>query len=84
MEVAMKKYTLLAFGIAKDILGARQTEIEIAGQTVADLRVALAGRYPALAGLRSLLIAVNNQYADDAIILQEGDEIALIPPVSGG
>jgi molybdopterin converting factor subunit 1 len=80
----MKKYTILAFGIAKDILGGRQCEIELTGNTVAALRTALLGRYPALAGLRSLMIAVNSEYAEDGVLLEERDEIALIPPVSGG
>jgi molybdopterin synthase sulfur carrier subunit len=40
--------------------------------------------YPNLKGLKSLLIAVNNEYAEDSVELLESDEIALIPPVSGG
>ena len=80
----MNKYRIKAFGITKDLLGGRETTIEINGATVADLRAALNGRYPELLGLRSLFIAVNNDYADDHIQLHESDEIALIPPVSGG
>jgi molybdopterin synthase sulfur carrier subunit len=41
-------------------------------------------RFPALAALRSLAVAVNGQYADAATSIQPGDEVALIPPVSGG
>jgi molybdopterin synthase sulfur carrier subunit len=37
-----------------------------------------------LIGLRSLYIAVNSDYADENLILNGADEIALIPPVSGG
>jgi len=80
----MNKYRVKAFGITKDLLGGRETFIEIDGQTVADLRAALNERYPQLLGLRSLLLAVNNDYADDEIQLSLSDEIALIPPVSGG
>ena len=80
----MNKYRVKAFGITKDLLGGRETFIEIDGQTVADLRAALNERYPQLLGLRSLFIAVNNDYADDEIQLSLSDEIALIPPVSGG
>jgi molybdopterin synthase sulfur carrier subunit len=40
--------------------------------------------YPALEKLRSLFIAVNQQYAEDNQSINETDEIALIPPVSGG
>lgn len=80
----MNKYRIKAFGITKDLLGGRETFIEINGSTVADLRVALSEKYPQLLGLRSLFIAVNNDYADENIALSESDEIALIPPVSGG
>ncbi len=80
----MNKYRIKAFGITKDLLGGRETFIEIKGQTVADLRAALNERYPQLLGLRSLFIAVNNDYADENILLHPNDEIALIPPVSGG
>lgn len=80
----MNKYRIKAFGITKDLLGGREATIEINGQTVADLRAALNERYPQLLGLRSLFIAVNNDYADENILLNSSDEIALIPPVSGG
>lgn len=78
------KYKVKAFGITKDILGGREMTVEVEGQTVADLRAALQQQYPRLAGLRSLMVAVNEVYADDITRLQETDEIALIPPVSGG
>lgn len=80
----MKRYRVRAFGVAKEILGGKETLIEMEGQTVASLRQDLMRNYPALAGLRSLLIAVNNVYADDLQSLSETDEIAIIPPVSGG
>jgi molybdopterin synthase sulfur carrier subunit len=80
----MNKYRIKAFGITKDLLGGKETFIEIDGERVADLRAALNERYPELLGLKSLFIAVNNDYADDTIRLNSSDEIALIPPVSGG
>lgn len=80
----MNRYRIKAFGITKDLLGGRESSIEIVGSTVGDLRKALSERYPQLSDLRSLYIAVNNDYADDEIILRDSDEIALIPPVSGG
>jgi molybdopterin synthase sulfur carrier subunit len=80
----MSIYKVKAFGITKDILGGRETVLEVQGQTVAALRLELLEKYPQLEGLRSLFIAVNNAYAGDSLILQETDEIALIPPVSGG
>jgi molybdopterin synthase sulfur carrier subunit len=80
----MRKYKVKAFGITKDILGGRETVIEVEGQTVAALRKELQNKYPQLVSLRSLFIAVNNSYAEDHASIVETDEIALIPPVSGG
>jgi sulfur-carrier protein len=78
------KYKVKAFGVTKDILGGKETVIELEGQTVAHLRNQLFQDHPALQGLRSLLIAVNNMYAENDQVISESDEIALIPPVSGG
>lgn len=80
----MSEYRIKAFGITKDILGGKETVIEVAGGTVRELKKELYAQYPRLSGLRSLYIAVNNDYADDAQQLSIADEIALIPPVSGG
>lgn len=76
--------TVRAFGITKEILGGREVAIEISGKTVGDLRNKLLDSHPKLIGLRSMMIAVNNQYAEDSEILSGSEEIALIPPVSGG
>lgn len=80
----VKKYRVKAFGITKDLLGGREASIETDGDTVGHLRTALAEKYPQLSDLRSLYIAVNNDYAGDEVVLTDSDEIALIPPVSGG
>jgi molybdopterin synthase sulfur carrier subunit len=80
----MATYKIIAFGITKDILGGKETVVEVDGATVAALRRSLQEKYPQLVGLRSLFIAVNQAYAEDEDVLRETDEIALIPPVSGG
>jgi len=81
----MKKVRVLAFGITREILGEREIEIQLNnGHTVADLRAYLASSYPGILGLKSLFIAVNNEYAADGQVLNDTDEIAIIPPVSGG
>jgi molybdopterin synthase sulfur carrier subunit len=80
----MNNYRVKAFGITKDLLGGREATIETKGDTVGHLRIALGEKYPQLSDLRSLYIAVNNDYADDQVVLTGADEIALIPPVSGG
>jgi molybdopterin converting factor subunit 1 len=78
------KFTIKSYGIAKDILGDRKVVIETGAGTVGELRSWLTTRYPSLTELRSLFIAVNQNYAADEVALKESDEIVLIPPVSGG
>jgi molybdopterin converting factor small subunit len=42
-------------------------------------------RYPSLrAGITAVRFSVNRQFADDDHVLADGDEVAIIPPVSGG
>ena len=78
------KCRIKTFGIARDILGSKELILEISGNTVADLRNDLSKQYPKLESLNSLFIAVNQNYAEGETELKETDEIALIPPVSGG
>lgn len=78
------KVTVTTFGIARELMGGKRIEIELDKNHVGHLRHALLTRYPGLADLRSILIAVNQNYAEDEQLLTEADEVALIPPVSGG
>ncbi|HWJ28387.1 MAG TPA: molybdopterin converting factor subunit 1 [Flavisolibacter sp.] len=76
---------ILAFGIIKEIFGERQIVLELAnGTTINDLNQILINQFPALSKLNSLMVAVNDEYAEDVVVINPGDEIALIPPVSGG
>ena len=79
------KVNVLAFGIAKDIFGGSTVEVEVpANGTTENLKQSLEERYPRLKHLASYMVAVNNEYASDEVLLTERDEIAVIPPVSGG
>jgi molybdopterin converting factor subunit 1 len=74
------------FARAKDLAGTDLITVDVPeGATVADLRRRLAALHPALAGLlqRSAL-AVNDEFADEAMTLPPRAEVALLPPVSGG
>ena len=84
MEKLTLKCRVKAFGITREILGGREKVISCDGQTVAALKQTLFHTYPELTGLKSLFVAVNGAYAEDDTVLNESDEIALIPPVSGG
>jgi molybdopterin synthase sulfur carrier subunit len=78
-----QKLKLKAFGIAREIMGGREIEIDSVS-TVAELRKLLVNNYPMLKELNSLMIAVNQTYANDDLVVSSTDEIAVIPPVSGG
>jgi molybdopterin synthase catalytic subunit len=77
---------ILYFALLRDRLGRDQETLELpAGSTAADLLTALAERNPLIAtARRSLQVAVNHEMVALSHPLAAGDEIALIPPVSGG
>jgi molybdopterin converting factor subunit 1 len=77
---------VLLFAAARDLAGADSLAIDLApGATIADLRAEVARRVPALAGLLAKsALAVNHDFAAEDRILQPTDEVAVIPPVSGG
>jgi molybdopterin synthase sulfur carrier subunit len=79
------KIKVLAFGIAKDIFGDTLVNLELSNDsTVYNLKYLLENQYPKLKQLASYMIAVNNEYALPGDTIHERDEIAIIPPVSGG
>lgn len=79
------KIEIIAFGIAKDILKGKSTQLEVAGDaTVREVKEQLVHEYPDFQTLASLQLAVNAEYVADDHILNENDELVLIPPVSGG
>lgn len=76
---------ILAFGVAKDIIGGRELTFSFPeGATVEGLKKTLNEQFPELEKLASMAIAVNGGYAEDGETIQAGDEVVLIPPVSGG
>jgi len=77
---------LKLFAILREQAGFSELRLEVPPATsIADLRELLGREYP---GLRELLrrsaVAVNRVYATSDATLSEADEVALIPPVSGG
>jgi molybdopterin synthase sulfur carrier subunit len=78
---------ILFFGIAKDIAGSSEIKF-LEGLknpvTVAALKKQLVATYPEFSKLNSLAVAVNSEYATDDVTLYGTEEIAIIPPVSGG
>lgn len=73
------------FAQARDLAGCAVATLAQPIATIAQLRQQLARDVPALADLLARsAIAVNGAYASDDTVIEPGDEIALIPPVSGG
>ncbi len=74
------------FAMQREMAGTRQLELDLArGATVESAWVALVERVPALApGRASVRFAHNGAYAPAETLLADGDEVAMIPPVSGG
>jgi len=76
---------VLAFGIAKDIFNGSVIDADLTSDsTINELKTLLEEKYPQLKQLGSYMIAVNNEYASINDVIHEGDEVAVIPPVSGG
>lgn len=77
---------VLLFGVLKDIFQRSEESLELAPEaTVSDLLSHYRERAPEKAGFfHSLALAVNQQYASPGDRLRDGDEVALLPPVSGG
>jgi molybdopterin synthase catalytic subunit len=80
------KIRLLAFASATDALGTEQLELTLPeGTTVGALEAHLCGEHPPLRGLwPRLAVAINGEVAARHAMLHDGDEVALLPPVSGG
>lgn len=79
------KLKILAFGITKDIFEAPEKEFVVHDNlNVKALKDILEKDFPQLVKLKSYFIAVNEEYAEEDQIITDTDEIAVIPPVSGG
>ena len=82
----MIEITVLFLGPARDFAGEESASFELAhGATVLELRSVLVDRHSGLRGaMNTIRFAVNQEFASDETVLESGDEVALIPPVSGG
>ena len=74
------------FATLKDVAGMSHMDIQVSeGASVADLKVSLIERIADFErALPNAVISVNQDYAEDEVILPDGAEVAIFPPVSGG
>jgi molybdopterin converting factor subunit 1 len=78
------RITVKFFASVREVIGTRAQQIEVAeGGTVGALWQSYVEKYPRLANL-GLAYAVNHEYSGLERVLNDGDEVAFIPPVSGG
>ena len=80
------RLTVLFFGRLKDAIGHGQESIEIPPDSrIEDLFAHCVARYPGLAAHRkAVAVSRNREFAAWTTPLQPGDEVAFLPPVSGG
>lgn len=74
---------ILFFAHLKDAIGEESIRIDVSGKTVADVKKLLEKDYQ-LQKLGTAMTAINEEFASEDDVIQPGDEIAFIPPVSGG
>lgn len=76
---------VLFFGVLRDRFGTEERLEQFPGQTVFDLLQYYRAVAPEFAAMwTSIAVAVNQQYANGMAALADDDEVALLPPVSGG
>lgn len=75
--------SILFFAQLQESMGQSQMEVPLEGKTVAEVKTWLEKEYPLLS-LAQVMTAVNEEFARDQTIVNEGDQVAFIPPISGG
>ena len=80
------KVRLLLFAVLREIVGREEVELEVQTATTAGevLNILIADN-PQIAAMADVIqVAINQEFADRSTELEPGDEIALLPPLSGG
>ena len=84
--MSIVRIRVLFFGALRDVAGAREDSLELpAGARLDSVFEHYASRFPRLRQMAaSVVLALNQEFASPAAALSEGDEVAFLPPVSGG
>lgn len=77
---------VLFFSLLRDVTGREEMELEVAeGATLGEAFAQLMTAYPGLREWESkILFAVDREYAGREVVLSDGQEVAVMPPVQGG
>lgn len=82
LDLASVKVKL--FASSRELVGENEVQINFADKTtVGNLRKKIVEMYPALSKI-TFVIAVNHKVTDDSTVIDHSDEVAILPPVSGG
>ncbi|KAB2333144.1 molybdopterin converting factor subunit 1 [Cytobacillus depressus] len=73
---------ILFFAHLRDAVGEETIQLDLNGKTVAELKEFISEKYEI--ALTNVMTAINEEFASDEEVIQQGDAIAFIPPVSGG
>jgi molybdopterin converting factor subunit 1 len=79
--------TVKFFAYCREIVGKETIKLKLKDKTttVGDIRMMIFEMYPSLSSLSKVFfVAVNHKLANDDTILNDHDEVAILPPVSGG
>ncbi len=77
--------TVKLFALGRDLVGKNELPLLLPdGATVQSVLDDLNREYPKFRQLKTYMVAVNMEYAERSQKLRDGDELAIIPPVSGG
>jgi molybdopterin converting factor subunit 1 len=77
--------TIKFFALGRELIGTNALTLELPeSATVHDALTSVSAQHPRFAELPSFLVALNTSYAERSAALKHGDELAIIPPVSGG
>lgn len=74
---------VLLFAHLQEAIGDSELRVDLSGHTVGQIKVWMENQYPKLS-LQQMMAAVNEEFAEDEVILNNGDTLAFIPPISGG
>ncbi len=74
---------VLFFAHLQDEIGENQVAMDIDSLTVKELKERIRETY-AVSQMDSTMVSVNEEFAKDEQLIQRGDEVAFIPPISGG
>ncbi len=73
------------FAMCRELIGKDQITLKLKNQmTVGDIRKKILKLYPVLSGRTQFVVAINYVIVDEITPISEKDEVAILPPVSGG